>query len=846
MTQKPITSPEAYFGHQMGADRKIARWDRIVMYFERLAAESDRIVVEELGKSTEGHPFLLAIISSPANLANLPRLREISARLADPAGLSEAEVQDLAAEGKAVICQTMSLHATEIGGTQMAPELAYDLLSRDDPEARSILDNVVFLMVPCFNPDGQIMVTDWYNKWLDTEYEGCTLPWLYQKYSGHDNNRDAFALNLAESGYLAKLMFREWYPPAYQDHHHMGSYGARLYVAPYCDPLHPHGDPLIWREHGWYGAHMAYRLEEEGVTGVLNAAQYAGWAHMGFHWLTIYHNIAGMLTESASARLASPLYIHPGQLTGAHGRTMPKYEAQTNFPNPWPGGWWRLRDIVAQQKTAAWALLDLAARFKDTVLHNAYRKASRQTARGESGTPRAYLIPAGQHDPLTVNKLVEILLDQGIEVRASEEAATIAGAVYPAGTFAVDCAQPKMGVVKTLLGRTRFPDNYWTRRPDGSPMIYDTTTDTVSEYMGVNVVPLETAPGDAFRAITAPPRTGGLVETGPVAGWYLDARLNDSYLVVNRLLADGTAVWRVAADQGPGEFPAGAFFVPAADQVEGRLRELIAATGVAPRGATTAPGAGRDPVKRLRIGMYQRYWGGNMDEGWTRLVLERFGFPYETIRDEDLVAGELHQRFDVIILPSDPKEAMLGPHEHQEDPRIKRMMSWIGSMPPDYRSGFGETGLAALRGFVAEGGRLVALDLAADLAIQACDLKVRNVTTGLDPKKYSTHGATLRVDLDLAHPLAQGMPARAWVLSWDSPAFEIQETRHAERYRPVARFPTADVLQSGWLIGEDQVAGKVAMLSVASGQGEVVLTGFRPQFRAQTHGTFKLLFNCLI
>jgi len=348
MTQQN-TSPDEFFGFQLGSDRKIARWDRIVEYFNQLQKQSDKIRVVDMGPSTEGNPFLLVIISSAGNLANLERIRQDNLKLSDPCGLSEEEVEGLIADGKAVVCQSMSLHATEIGGTQMAPELAYDLLTKEDEETQRILDNVVFLMVPCFNPDGQIMVTDWYNRWLDTEYEGVYMPWLYHKYVGHDNNRDAFQTNMVESKYMAKTMFRDWIPQAYVDHHHMGSYGARLYVPPYCEPIHPHGDPLIWREHSWYGAHMAYRLEEEGKTGIINGAQFLAWGHLGFHWITIYHNIAGMLTESASAKLATPLYIHASQLKGDRRGTLPEYEAQTNFPHPWPGGWWRLRDIVEQQ-----------------------------------------------------------------------------------------------------------------------------------------------------------------------------------------------------------------------------------------------------------------------------------------------------------------------------------------------------------------------------------------------------------------------------------------------------------------------------------------------------------------
>lgn len=844
------TAPEAHFGYRPGADRKIARWDHIVEYFYRLARESDRVKVEDLGPSTEGHPFILVTISSPANLANLDRLRAISARLANPEGLSLDQARDLGREGRAVVVQTMSLHASEIGGTQMAPELAYDLASRDDPEALAILDQVVFLMIPCSNPDGQLMVADWYAGTLGTDHEGAAMPWLYHKYCGHDNNRDAFYLNLPESAYLAKLMFREWYPQAYQDHHHMGSYGARLYVAPYCDPIHPHGDPLVWREHAWYGAHMAYRLEEAGRAGVLNAAQFAGWAHMGFHWLTIYHNIAGMLTESASAKLATPLYIHPGQLEGAHGRTMPAYAAQTNFPNPWPGGWWRLGDIVEQQKIAAWALLDLAAKYRETVLLNAYHKAVRQTERGAAGEVRSYIIPSRQHDGLSAHKLVRILLNQGLAVKASPAPVTVEGRVYPAGTFAVDAAQPKMGVARTLLGRTSFPDNYWTRKPDGSPMIYDTTTDTVAEFMGVEVVPAAAAPGPDFAPLDRLPLAAGWVgETG--AGWYLDPRANDSFLAVNRLLAAGAKVWRTAGEVpcGDQDLPPGAFYVAAAGVDRGLVKELAGQTGVdfypVPAGGAAAD-AGRLAVRRLRIGVYQRYWGGNMDEGWTRLLLEKYGFAYQTVRDAEITGGKLGDLIDVLILPSDPKEVIIGPQHFRDHPRIRQMLRWVGDMPAQYQSGIGSPGVQELGRFVEGGGRIVAFDHASDLVIEACGLGVRNVVSGLDPKTYSTHGSTLRVKVDHTHPLGYGMPKAGTVLSWDSPVFEIEERQRAERLQRIVEYQPREVLQSGWLIGEDRVAGKTAMVAADYGRGQAVLIGFRPQFRCQTDGTFKLVFNCLL
>ncbi|MDD4109818.1 MAG: M14 family zinc carboxypeptidase, partial [Prolixibacteraceae bacterium] len=299
----------------MGTDYKLARWDKITEYFYLIEKQSDKLKVMNLGPSSEGHPFLVLLISSPENIANLDRLQYINKKINDPENLSADSLSQYIEEGKAVVFQSMSLHASEVGATQMSTELTWDLLTRKDEDCTRILDNVLFFMIPCFNPDGQVMITDWYNETYGTKYEGMGMPYLYHKYCGHDNNRDGDYFNLQESGYTAEIMYIDWQPQAYVDHHHMGSYGARFYVPPYCDPIRPHADPLIWRETSWYGAHIAYKLEEEGFNGVLNAAQFSGWGHFGWHWITLFHNIAGMLTESATVNYASPVFIHPEQLT---------------------------------------------------------------------------------------------------------------------------------------------------------------------------------------------------------------------------------------------------------------------------------------------------------------------------------------------------------------------------------------------------------------------------------------------------------------------------------------------------------------------------------------------------
>jgi hypothetical protein len=844
-----VTAPEAFFGYQLGSDKHIARWDKIVEYYYKLETESDRIKVFELGKTTEGNPFLLTVISSPENLQKLEHYRKVNLQIQDPRGLSEDQVKALIGEGKAIICQSMSLHANEIGGTQMAPELAYDLITKETAENKAILDNVIFLMVPCFNPDGEIMVVDWYNKYIGTEYEGCTMPWLYHKYTGHDNNRDAFMQNIPESRLMGKVLFRDWIPQAYQDHHHMGPYGPRLFVSPYSDPIRPYADPLIWRELSWYGAHMAYKLEEGGKTGVINAAQFGGWGHFGFHWITPFHNIAGMLTESASAKLATPMYIHPSQFEGASPKTNPVYEPQTNFPHPWEGGWWRLRDICEQQYISAWAILDIAARFKDTLLWNSYQKASRQTERGEAGSPSAYLISPCQHDPLEVTKLVQLLLNQGIEIKVSRKEFDVCGVTYPAGTYVVFLAQPKMGVIRNLLGRTLYPDGYWTRNPDGSPIVFDMCSDTVAEYMGVDVLAVDCCISGDFETVTSV--APEVCEVAPAkAGYVMDARANDAFLVVNRLFKGGAKVWRLDEPFAVGccSLPAGAFYVQACcDKVHAAVKAL-ATTGVGFYPVDEAPAVKMHMTGNLRVGMYQRYWGGNADEGWTRFIFDQFEFPYVTLYDKDIREGDLIDKVDVLIMPADRKQLI---HDitklDRNDPVVQQFFRYQTSVvPPEYKSGLGDEGTRKIKEFVEAGGRVVAFCGASNYVIDALSLKVRNVIAGKDHKFFYCNGSTLHAKVDVSNPLAYGMPEEALVFNLGSPTFEIYEAFNAQDYTVVAEYPERDLLQSGWLIGEDKIAGKPCMVSVKVKKGEAVLIGFRTQHRAQTHGTFKFLFNCLV
>ena len=868
-----VTSPEKFFGFQLGADKKMARWDKIVEYYRVLEKQSGgRMRVVNMGPTSEGNPFLMVIITAPANMAKLERLRDVNLKISDSRGLSETQVRALVDEGKAVIVQSMSMHATEIGGTQMAPELAYDLLARKDEETKRILDNVIFIEVPCFNPDGEIMVTDWYNKQLGTQYEGSNPPWLYQKYAGHDNNRDAFQTNIPDSQYMAKILFTDWRPEAYVDHHGMGANGARIFLPPYAEPMRPMADPLLWRELSWYGAHMAYKEEEANLSGAINYAIYSGWGHFGFHWITPFHNIAGMLTESAAARLATPLYLDADQLRGGNTRNLPVYEQETIFPNPWPGGWWHLRDIVERQKVSAWATLDLAARNRETVLWNAYLKGKRQTERGAAGKPSAYLISSLQHDPLTSVKMINKLLVQGIEIqKINKPYTTAAGMNYPAGSYLVSMAQPKMGLIRYLLGRTFYPDNEWTRNRDGSPTRpYDMATDTMFEYMGVRVDPVDELGEVAMEKLAGPVAVAGTVAKS-TNGYFIDGRLNDAFRAYNLLSDKGVALKRVDK-AGAGVHP-GDFIAPAGS--EAALEAVAKQTGVSftPLRATVA--SGTHDMKRQRVAMYQRFGGGNIDEGWTRLVLEQFNFPYTSTFDPEIKKGNLNEKYDVLIIPNDSTQTITGDAPAAAVPaggggggrggagRGGAATATApatgaaqggggfggggrgGNIPPEYRTGIGAEGVAAIRDFVQKGGTLVTLNNATSFPVDRLGIGVRNVLAGKSTKEFWCPGSTLKATFDNSNPIAYGMPARGLALYLDSPAFEIT-AQNSENYATVVRYADRELLESGWLVGEENLARRAAVVSVKMGEGRVVLLGFPVQHRAQMHGTYKLLFNALV
>jgi hypothetical protein len=415
-----VESPEQYFGFQMGADYKLVKWPQILEYFRMLDESSDKIQVQEVGKSSLDNPIIAAFISSPENLANLERHKQISQSLANPRGLSSEEASRIIDEGRLIAAISCSLHASEIAASQMSLELAYDLTTKETSQVKEILDNVILILFPSHNPDGNIMVVDWYNQNLGTPYETSRMPWLYHKYVGHDNNRDWFMLNLQETRVITKFYFQEWFPQILYDLHQMGRNGSRLFVPPFLDPLNPNIHPLLWRGIDLIGTNMFRELEERGHTGVAHSVSYTSWWQGTSLMQPWWHNMVSVLSEGASVNTATPIFQRVDDLTG-HRVGLPEYQLRANFSNPWPGGWWRLRDLVEYEYAASIAFLDTGAKYKESFMHNFYTMGIDAIEKGKKEPPFAYIVPANQHDSNTAAKMINILIQQGAEVHVAEE-----------------------------------------------------------------------------------------------------------------------------------------------------------------------------------------------------------------------------------------------------------------------------------------------------------------------------------------------------------------------------------------------------------------------------------------
>jgi len=814
----PPPTPSSFLGFTVGEDRKLADYKQISAYFRALDAASPRVEVVSLGKTTLGEEMLMAVISSEENLRNLVRLKDVSRKLSDPRGLSPAQAEALVREGKVVLLVTCNIHSTEIGSTQMAMEWAHALATADDPETKRRLSNVVLLLVPSLNPDGQTMETEWYRKNLGTRFEGSRMPWLYHHYVGHDDNRDWTMLTQKETRAMTRAAYKEWFPQVWLDEHQMGATGPRIFMPPYAEPVDADIHPLVWREVNLIGSTMALRLEQAGKTGVIYGYTFDAYWPGGTKNTAWWKNVTGLLTEVASPRIATPVYVDPTELSG-RGKGLVEYTAQTNFPNPWPGGWWRLRDVMDYERIASDALLESCSDHREDLLRDMVARARSAIATG--GTD-AYRIPARQRDRASARRLAQLMAEHGVDLSVSAE-----GDVY------IPLAQPYGRFVAEMLEPQRYPE---VKLVPGKEIVrpYDVAAWTLPLMMGVTVERVPTPVGlKAFDPSVAEDvrltdaSAFALLPQGPEEARVLSAALRSK----------GTVQ---VLDRGTGELPAGAHLL---DAVAARAASAAASeAGITLSPLADAPKGGVK-LRAPRVGLYKP-WAASMDEGWTRWLLEQYGFAPVSLDNRTIKAGKLRDSFDAIVLPYVDKDVIATGKPKREDGEMK----YFAELPPEYAGGLEKEGAKALREFVEGGGTLVAMAASTGYLLEDWNLPVRNVLAGVKSDEFACPGSLLRVNVATGHPLTRGLPAELPVFVDKAIAFETTiPTADVER-AVLASYPTdgRDVLMSGWINGPGKLTRRAAAVAVTMGKGRVVLLGFRPQHRAQTPATYPFLFNALL
>ncbi len=810
-----VTSPEQFLGFKVGTDRMMADMFQIIEYFKNLDEQSDRVQVKEVGKTTGGNPFIVAIITSADNQRNIEKYRRYQQLLADPRKASDEEAKKMIAEGKAVVMVNCSIHATEIGACQMSMELAYDLATKNDSTTREILDNVILLLTPMHNPDGIQMVADWYKKHVGTRYEGSRMPWLYHKYVGHDNNRDWYMFTQVESRLTLKV-HNAWHPQVIVDMHQMGNRGARLFVPPYVDPYEPNVDPILRQEAAMMGTFMATELTAQGKGGVIHSSGYDAWTPArAYHH---YHGGIRILTEAASARIATPVTLRFEDLSAS------VREPSVRMPLPWKGGRWSLRDIVDYDYAAVRAVLTNAARLRENWLRNFHTIHKKAVARSES--PYAFIVPVNQRDLSTAVKMLNVLKLGAVEIHRASDSFEADGHEYTAGSFIVYMAQPYGSFAKTLLERQVYPE---IRETPGGPLKtpYDVVGHTLPLLMGVDVVQADKPfQVDAVLLDEIDTPKGNLKAMESAYGYAWGHATNDDMIALNRMATKGyTIFWAAEEFEANGKtYPQGTMIVKNKEGLSDDMASIVQELWVHFDGLVTKPNVRAYALKAPRVGLYKS-WTASMDEGWTRWVLEQYEVPFKSVFDNDIRKGNLNEILDVIVIP---------------DLRASAIIKGIPetAVPAEYAGGIGEVGLDNLIAFVKNGGTVITLNGGADFAIEHFHLGVENSVSGLNRRDFFIPGSILKALNDTSHPITYGYERGTALFYRRSPAFTVHEGQS------VVRYPT-ETLLSGWITGEKHLINKTAIAEVPFGKGKVILIGFPVVYRGQSHGTFSYLFNAI-
>ncbi len=889
--QTRVTSPKEQFGYNIGDDYFLATYDQFMEYWRKLDAESDRLVVQEMGKTAEGRPQLMAIITSPENHRNLARYQDIARRLALAEGLTDDQARQLAAEGKAVVWFDGGLHATEVLGAHQLMETVYQLVSRNDPETLRELNDLIILAVQV-NPDGMQLVSSWYMRKPDPKQRSFgDIPRLYQKYIGHDDNRDFYMANMPETENDMRIQYHEWFPQIVYNHHQSGPAGAVLFAPPFRDPFNYWYDPLVPLGIEAVGAAMHGRFVAENKPGATmrTGSSYSTWWNGGLRTTTYFHNMIGLLTET----IGSPT---PQRIPFVPDMVLPR----NDLPYPIQPQEWHFRQSIDYSVTANYAVFDYAAKNREQLLYNIYQMGRNQIQRGSRDNwtvhpklvamvqeaaardrqqaepgfmgrgagaldmkyyqmlrtptlrdPRGFIISPDQPDFPTAVKFLNTLVKNGITIHQATASFTVAGKQYPAGSYVVKTNQAFRAHVLDMFEPQDHPNDF--RWPGGPPIPpYDNAGWTLAYQMGVRFDRVLDGFDGPFTKTEGllKPTPGQVAGADRAAGFMLNHAYNDGFIATNRLLAKKFDVqWLTQPFEANGKsYPPGTVYIANKSGLVPQLQEMATTLGLSFEGVTRGPEVAALRMRPVRVGLWDRY-GGSMPSGWTRWLLEQYEFPFERVFPQTLDAGQLAKKYDVLIFVTDgipesdrPRGGFGGGFGGQPD---------TASIPAEYRGWLGSVTVAKtvpqLKQFLNDGGTIVAIggsiSMGSHAGLAIGDKLVDESGRHLPGEKFYIPGSVVQIKLDNTLPIAYGMSDRVDAFFDDSPVMKLLPNATQQGVKPVGWFDTDQPLRSGWAWGQEYLKDGVAMAQATVGKGQLFLFGPEILFRGQPHGTFKFLFN---
>lgn len=849
--QTNIPVPEDHFGFKPGTDRMLFDYEELIEYFNQLDKASPKFKLISIGKSPMGKPIYIGFISSAENIDNLEQLKIINRELALNPEIPDAERVKMINEGKVFVLGTLSMHSGEVGPSQASTLIAHQLVTSNNPKTLEWLNNVVYMMIPCHNPDGMDMIVNNYRKYKGTKYEGASLPRVYHKYVGHDNNRDFVILSQEDTKAIARIYNTDWLPQVLVEKHQMGLTGPRYFVPPPHDPIAQNIDAGIWNWIGIFGQNMIKDMTRDGLSGISQHYLFDDY-WPGSTETCIWKNVIGFLTESASVKDASPVYIEPNELN-VRGKGLSEYKKGINMPEPWEGGWWRLGDIVDYEISSTMSILKTASLHREDILKFRNDICRSEVERGKTEPPFYYVFPEKQHDPGELVNLVALLKEHGVAVYRLQEDHSLEGHAFKSGDIVVPLAQPYRPFIKEVLEAQEYPVRHYT--PGGEIIKpYDITTWSLPLHRNVRSFEIETRCKDFEAKIEKIEGDFNLLDSAPEKYWaaLFSVKMNYSYKAAFTAMKRGLKVDRLTTSIKIKDvlYPKGSFVIYNKGTAEDALSEIVEQMGVQPGYLVEKENIKVNQFIVPRIALIETYTH-DMDAGWTRFVFDSYNIPYTVIHPQEINDKDLEDELDVIVFP-DASKSLLMKGKYSRDGK-----EYVSSYPPEYAKGMGKEGLKKVLEFVDKGGVVVSwgqstalfegiMEIGEKENKEEFQLPFRDVSSDLRKSGLYVAGALIRVQLKDDHPLTLGMPDEIGIFYRGKPAFTTSLPGFDTDRRIIASFPEKDLLLSGYSEKEKLLGRKAAMVWLKKGKGQLVIFAFNPQFRASTQSAYKLLFNSIL